>query len=362
MYTPKISFKEAVDFKIKNNCFGYKIINLNKDKIKEYHENTLLELSNTFVFDIEFIKLIESKIVTPLPSKRNFFEDTLAIIEFENTEYKNNMLINIFNSTNFDDLRTKINSVSYFCNSNKNKYIVEQFVKYKKTNGNLSKKIERIIYDNYDELISIRITNNDIKTQLITIDDIYRYINTRINQETLFLFKFYKFINELKLEELKNIKDSVESRLNQEQIIFNDKAQVLVSAKSSEISTYYDKIIKNLIQMNEQNISKINEELDILKKDKKEKEEVEKQRDELEVEFIKLQKTKDELEKKIEDCIKIIKFYEEKEKEEELKYDHDLITKIIQDSKNDRILIKKKDDTIDDVNFNLDINICDILP
>jgi hypothetical protein len=359
MYTPKVSFKEAVDFKIQSNCFGYKIITLNKDKIKEYYENTLLQLSNTFVFDIGFIKLIESKIITPLPSKRNFFEDKLAITEFENTEYRNNLMINIFNSTNFDDLRTKINSVCYFCDDNKNKYIVDQFAKYKKNNGNLSKKIERIIYDNYDELISMRITNNHITTQLITIDDIYRYINTRINQKTLFLFKFYKFINELKLEELKKIKDSVETRLNEEQIIFNEKAQVLVSAKSNEVSTYYDKIIKNLIQTNEQNVSKINEELDLLKKDKKEKEE-------LELEFINIQKTKGELEKKIEDCIKIIKSYEDKEREEDfeykLKYDHDLITKIIQDSKDDLLLIKKKEDTLNDDNFNLDINICDILP
>jgi len=355
MYTPKISFKEAVDFKIQSNCFGYKIITLNKNKIKEYYENTLLELSNTFVFDIGFIKLIESKIIAPLPSKRKFFEDKLAITEFESTEYKDNMMVNIFNGTNFDALRTKINSVSYFCNVNKNKYTVEQFTKYKKPNGDLSKKIERIIYDNYDELISIRITNNHITVQLITIDDIYRYINTKIHQDTSFLFKFYKFINELKLEELTKIKDSVETRLNEEQIVFNEKAQALVSAKSNEVSAYYDKIIKNLIQTNEQTVSKINNELDILKKDKKEKEE-------LELEFINIQKTKGELERKIEDCIKIIKSYEDKEREEELKYDHDLITKIIQDSKNDLLLIKKKEDTYNDVNFNLDVNICDILP
>jgi len=359
MYTPKISFKDAVDFKIKTNCVGHKITTLNKTKIKDYHENTLLELSSTFNLDINFIKLIESKIIVPPPSKVNFLEDKLAIIEFEGTEYKNNMIVNIFNSTNLNDLMIKINKTIDFCNTNNNKYTIEQFQKYKKNNGNLSKKIERIIYDNYDELISIRITNNHITIKLITIDDIYRYINRKIHQDTSFLFKFYKFINELKLDELKKIKENVESILNQEKVIFNEKANLLVSTKSNEVSTYYDKLIKNLIQVNEQNLFKISEELNLLKKDKKEKEE-------LEIEFINIQKSKGELEEKIKDCIKIIKSYEEKEKEEELrynlKYDHDLITKIIQESKDDLLLMKKKKDINDDINFNVDINISDILP
>jgi len=359
MYIPKISFKEAVNFQINSNCFGYKITTLDKNKIKEYHENILLELSVHFCLDIEFIKLIESKIINLPSSKKNLFEDTLAIVEFENTLYKNNMIVNIFNNANINNLRIKINRIINFCNTNKDIYTIEQFKKYKKINGNFSKKLEKIIYDNYDHLINMKITNDDIKELSITIDDIYKYLNTKINQDLSFLFMFYKFINNLEMEELKKLKNNVESRINEEQIIFNEKVNALLSAKSAEISTYYDKIIKNLIQMNENTISKINEELEVLKKDKKEKEE-------LEAEFINIQKIKSELEAKIEDCIKIIKSYEDKEKQEELeytlKYDYDLITQIIKDSKNDLLLLKKNDNTIDDINFNADINICDMLP
>jgi len=362
MYTQKISFKEAVDFKIETNCIGYKITTLNKNKIKEYHENILLELSVHFCLDIEFIKLVESKIINIPSSKKSLFENKLALVEFENTEYKNNMMVNIFNNTNINNLRIKINQIINFCNTNKNRYTIEQFKKYKKNNGNLSKKIERITYDNYDELKNMVINDDDIKTLFITIDDIYKYLNTKINQDLSYLFIFYKFINNLKLEELKEIINNVENRLNEESIIFNEKAHVLVSAKSNEVSTYYDKIIKNLIQMNAQNVTKINEELDILKKDKKEKDELQKQKEELEVEFINLQKTKSKLEEKIEDCIKIIKSYEDKEKEEDLKYDHDLITRIILESKNDQLLIRKKEDTSDDTNFSINIDINDILP
>ena len=153
-YKPNISFKDYINYTETVNCLGFKIINYDIDKINEYQLKCIIDIAKELNQDTDLIKLIDSKIVIPI-NKSYIGYNTASNIE--NAEIKNNKLIEIYNNnsqkiklTNMD-----INCIINFCNNYLNKYTEAQLSK-KKSNGTLSKKSERIIYENYTYLSNLK--------------------------------------------------------------------------------------------------------------------------------------------------------------------------------------------------------------
>jgi len=261
-YKPNISFKDYINYTETVNCLGFKIINYDIDKINEYQLKCIIDIAKELNQDTDLIKLIDSKIVIPI-NKSYIGYNTASNIE--NAEIKNNKLIEIYNNnsqkiklTNMD-----ISCIINFCNNYLNKYTEAQLSK-KKSNGTLSKKSERIIYENYTYLsnlknniqILINIYNfNNIK---INMEDINNIIMIKIKPEAKYCFNFVLYIFSLKFEEYNKIKERVELRLKIEEENFQKKIEPIIQEKTNTISLRYDLIIKNIIESNEKKCNGLN--------------------------------------------------------------------------------------------------------
>jgi hypothetical protein len=217
MYSCEITFKDYVNYKVNLNCLGLPIITMNSIKINEYHQKCIKEMAEKYDVNIELIKLIDSKIIIP----KNILYDSIfnnqnteIKIRFENAELKNNKLIELCNSNLYSikKLNSNINQIIEFCNKIVNKYTIEQLTN-KKSNGLLSSKVEKIVYESYNELDDIRLIEFNFLTFKLPEQNIHNYITKQINKEALYCFNFVLYVYSLSSEEYKKIKENVELKL-----------------------------------------------------------------------------------------------------------------------------------------------------
>ena len=272
MYSCEITFKKYVDYTVNINCLGSKIITLNSTKIDEYHQRCIKEMAEKYDVNIELIKLIDSKINIPVNKlSQNLLKDhnTEVQIRFENMELRNKKLIELCycdeNSNYIQILNLQLNQIINFCNQFANKYTVEQLTK-KKSSGLFSSKVERIIYDNYDDLINIKLVDNNYIIFGLTEKDLNNYITKQIIKEALYCFNFVLYVYSLSNDEYNIIKQNVELKLKKEEEIFNKKLDLIIKEKVKEVSLNYDRIIKTLIHNNEQHTVELNGIIEELKK------------------------------------------------------------------------------------------------
>jgi hypothetical protein len=263
IYIPTKSFKEYVNYDVNINCLGQRCITLDSTKIDEYHQNCIKEMSEKFEVDIELIKLIDSQIVVPINilSKKFFINhDTEALIKFENTQIKNNLLIelcSIFpNKYSIKKLNNDIFQIVKLCNELVNKYTVEQLTK-RKSNNLLSFKVEKIIYENYGVINSLKIMESNYIQYGLKQKNINEFILKKIDIEALYCFNFVLYVHSLSSDEYNKIRERVELRLKEEEETFNRKTESVIQAKINEVSLKYDRIIKNIIGQSEKQINEL---------------------------------------------------------------------------------------------------------
>ena len=245
------SFREYVNYTIQVNC-GITKIKIDEKKIDEYYQKYIKEVSDINNIDIGLINLIASKIsvYNKLNNKIYISENKKVQINFENTEIKMNRLREMFNYLdNLKNLDNKINQTINFCNSFDNKFTENQLIK--KKNNKFGKKAEKIIYESYDELKNIKISEDDIKNFGLNIYDINHYIINKINKKVLHYYNFLQCIYILTIDEYNKIKENVEDRQRIEDEIFKKKMEPILQSKINEVSLKYDKLIKGLIENNE---------------------------------------------------------------------------------------------------------------
>ena len=245
------SFREYVNYTILVNC-GITKIKIDEKKIDEYYEKYIKEVSDSNSIDIGLINLIASKIsvYNKLNNKIYISENKKVQIKFENTEIRMNKLREMFNYLdNLKNLDNRINQTINFCNSFDNNFSESQLIK--KKNNKFGKKVEKFIYESYDELKNIKISEDDIKNFGLNIYDINQYIINKINKKVLHYFNFLQSIHILTKDEFKKIKENVEDRQRIEEEIFKKKMEPILQLKINEVTSKYDKLIKNVIEINE---------------------------------------------------------------------------------------------------------------
>ena len=220
-------------------------------------------MSEKFEVDIELIKLIDSEIVVPINIlSKSFFinHSTDAIIRFENTQIRNNQLIelcSIFpNKYSIKKLNDEILQIVTFCMEFANKYTVEQLTK-RKSNGSLSFKVEKIIYEHYDVINNLKIMESNYIQYELKLKNINEFILKQIVKEELYCFNFVLYVHSLSSDEYNKIKERVELRLKEEEETFNKKTEKIIQAKINEVSLNYDRIIKNIIGQSEKQITEL---------------------------------------------------------------------------------------------------------
>lgn len=259
IYTPTKTLKEYINYKTESNCFGYKHITFDSKKIKEYQTNCIKEIAEKYEVNIELIKLIDSKIIIPVHKLSNniFVNYDIEIqIRFENAEIQNNKLIKLCSNESIKILNNDILKIVEFCNQFANKYTIEQLTK-KKSTGLLSSRVEKIIYENYKELDSIKLTDSNYEEFGLSIKNINEYIKKQINKEALYCFNFVLYVQSLSSDEYNKIKSKIEIKLKEEDETFNKRIEPFIQSKINEISLNYDRIIKNIISQNEKQINEL---------------------------------------------------------------------------------------------------------
>jgi len=279
MFESNKYFREYVKYSIYSDCLGNKRIKIDKNKIDDYFKNFIKYISNKNSIDIELIKLIESKIkiqIKKLNDKSLFIYDTKIQLLFEAAEIKNNKLIEMYKNVELlQKLNTKINNIIIICDLLKEQYTEIQLSKRK--NNNLSKKIEKIIYEKYNEIMNLKIFEKDINKFGLTLIDINNYLLSKINKDKQYCFDFIQYVFTLKNDSYNKIKENFELRIKSEEELFNNKMKI----KVNDITENYDRIIKNLILSDSLKITEIkNDSLESYNKlkielEKKEKENIE---------------------------------------------------------------------------------------
>ena len=274
MYEPNISFKDYVNYKVSTGCFGTVSIKLDVNKVEEYHKKCITDISSQMQVDIELVKLIDSKIIVPI----NKLNDTLFLcrnknigdqIIFEDTEIRINKLYELCNNNSviIQRLNNQFNKILIFSNSLFSKYTLAQLTK-KKSNNCLSKKVEKIIYESYNDLLDIKPSQNDLAPLAFNINDINIMINSKSNiskELVLYCYNFIHYIYSLTSEEYNKIKKKVELRLDIEDKELNKRIEPIIKSKSNEISLNYDKIIKNIIESKEKEVNTLKQVIESLK-------------------------------------------------------------------------------------------------
>jgi len=292
-YKPDISLKDYINYTETVNCLGFKIINYDIDKIKDYQLKCINDIAKELNQDNDLLKLIDSKIIIPI-NKSYIGYNTASNVE--NAEIKNNKLIEIYNNHNDKIKLTNINitNIISFCNSSINKYTEAQLNK-RKSDGTLSKKLEKIIYENYTDLnnlkenIQILITMYNFNNIKINMEDINNIIINKIKPEAKYCFDFVLYIFSLKYEEYNKIKERVELRLKIEEENFQIKIEPIIQEKINTVSLRYDLIIKSIIESNERKCNELNYIIKELKENGQQ----------ASIELLNILKQKDELENKI---------------------------------------------------------------
>jgi len=292
-YKPDISLKDYINYTETVNCLGFKIISYDIDKIKEYQLRCINNIAKELNQDTELIKLIDSKIILPI-NKSYIGYNTASNVE--NAEIKNNILIEIYNNnsqiiklSNID-----INYIINFCNNFVDKYTEAQLNK-RKSDGSLSKKLEKNIYENYTYLnnlkenIQILITMYNLHNIEISMKDINNIIINKIKSEAKYCFDFVLYIFSLRFEEYNKIKERVELRLKIEKENFQTKIEPIIQERINTVSLRYDLIIRNIIESNERKFNESNSIIEELKENS----------EQASLELLNILRQKDELENKI---------------------------------------------------------------
>jgi hypothetical protein len=255
IYKPTKTFKEYVNYNVKSDCLGFKYITLDSSKIDEYCQNCIKEIAEKYEVSINLIKLINSQIIIPNEDLNN-----TLIVKFEKIEIKNSILITLIanNKDNYSVvvLNKQINDIIKFCNELVNKYTIDQLTK-RKSNGSLSFKVEKIIYENYDVINSLKIMESNYNQYGLKQKNINEFILKQIDKEALYCFNFVLYVHSLSSDEFNKIKERVELRLKEEEETFNKKTELIMQAKINEVSLNYDRIIRNIIGQCEKQITEL---------------------------------------------------------------------------------------------------------
>lgn len=255
IYKPTKTFKEYVNYNVKSDCLGFKYITLDSSKIDEYCQNCIKEIAEKYEVSINLIKLINSQIIIPNEDINN-----TLIVKFEKIEIKNSLLITLIanNKDNYSlvVLNKQINDIVKLCNELVNKYTIDQLTK-RKSNGSLSFKVEKIIYENYDVINNLKIHAINCNQYGLKLKNINEFILKQIDKEALYCFNFVLYVHSLSSDEYNKIKERVELRLKEEEETFNKKIEPIIQAKINEVSLNYDRIIRNIIGQSEKQITEL---------------------------------------------------------------------------------------------------------
>jgi len=273
MYVCDISFKDYVNYTVNVNCLGFTIITIDSTKIDEYHQKCIKEIAEKYDVNIELIKLIDSKIIIPVNKlSHNLLIDynTQVQIKFEDMELRNITLIKLCCCNEnyipgIENLNYKINEIIQFSKQLATKYTIEQLTK-RKSNGSLSKKVQDNIYNNYTDIINMKLNSDNYIKLGLTEKDLNKYITKQLNKDDLYCFNFVLYIYSLSSDEYNIIKENVQLKLKKEEEIFNKKIEPIIQEKVKEVSLNYDRIIKKLIANNETHVNELNSIIEELKK------------------------------------------------------------------------------------------------
>lgn len=232
MYKPLTTLNDYVNFTVDTNCFGKNKIKIDSDKIEEFHEQCIKEISEKFMIKNDLIKLIDSKMIVTennVLKKLHFYE------------IKNTRLIDMFqtdeNIANIQIINNKIISIM--------ELIKSFYVKYEENDSN----INQIILDNYNDIISLKLDEQIIQTFDLNLDDIYNYIKQNIKDDELYIYSIMIKVFNLNDDQILVIKNRNELKLKKEEEIIKNKID--------QVSTNFNNMIKNMINSSEVQIKEL---------------------------------------------------------------------------------------------------------
>ena len=242
-----ITFKDYVSITIVN-C-GIKKTIINPIKIDEYYNQVIKNIVKKYNVDIDLINLIESKIIITKHNKYFINNNNKNKIKFENTVVKLNDLQLSCSSESFIKLNNQIKQIVTFCNNCK-------YDKYNKYQFN--KNTDKIICEIYDELKDLKISEDSIKFLRLNLNDVYALISKKIDKKYIDYYDIICIGFSLKENEYNILKQNVYEIKIIEEEIFNKRMELIIQEKSNEITSRYDKLIKNVIESNEKKCNELN--------------------------------------------------------------------------------------------------------
>ena len=196
MYKPLTTLNDYVNFTVDTNCFGKNKIKIDSDKIEEFHEQCIKEISEKFSVNIDLIKLIDSKIIVT---------DSDVLKKLHNYEIKNKRLINMFqtddNITNIKNLNNQIISIM--------EYIKSIYVNNEENYFN----INQVILDNYNKVINLKLNEEILKNFELNLENIYNYIKQNIKNDELLIYSLIIKVFTLNEDQILIIKNRNELKL-----------------------------------------------------------------------------------------------------------------------------------------------------